>query len=263
MGGEDGHLVIDLRYFDNIELDTTTGLATIGPGARLGNLALGLYEQGGKAIAHGVCPGVGVGGHVLHGGQGYSSHTYGLALDFIESAEIVLADSSLVTASETENTDLFWAIRGAGMSYGVITSFQFRTFTPPEENVMFYYPYIWNRVQATPGWNAFQDYCAGKTLPQIPLGLNIRVVIVKWDTENLLFLIEGAYHGDEATFLTIIQPLLDSLNAVGGLNTDLVVVKTVGWLDSLLYANNNALFSNWDNGEVLAVPFNYTAVSFF
>jgi len=57
MGGEDGHLVIDLKYFDNITLDTTTNLATVGPGARLGNLALGLYNQGGRAISHGVCPG--------------------------------------------------------------------------------------------------------------------------------------------------------------------------------------------------------------
>ena len=55
LGGEDGHLVVDLRYFKNITLDTTTNIATVGPGARLGNLALGLYNQGGRAIAHGVC----------------------------------------------------------------------------------------------------------------------------------------------------------------------------------------------------------------
>lgn len=204
---------------------------------------------------------VGVGGHVLHGGQGYSSHTYGLAVDFIESAEIVLADSSLVTASSTENTDLFWALRGAGMSYGIVTSFQFRTFVPPEENVMFYYPYVWTREQATPGWTAFQEYCAGRTDPEIPAELNIRVVIVGYSTDSLLFLIEGAYHGTQDAFLTIIQPLLDALGAIGGLEESLVVTETVGWLDSLLYANNNDLFSNWGTGQPLAVPFNFTSVS--
>jgi hypothetical protein len=206
---------------------------------------------------------VGVGGHVLHGGQGYSSHTYGLALDFIEEAEIVLADSSVVTASTTENSDLFWALRGAGMSFGIVTSFKFSTFAAPDENVLFYYPYVWNRTQAFPGWDAFQSYCAGYSSPQIPTELNLRVVIVKYSGDDLLFLFEGAYHGSQSDFLTIIQPLLTALNAVGGLIEGEVVVDTKGWLDSLLYANSNALFSNWDNGQVLETPFNYTAVSSF
>jgi len=202
-----------------------------------------------------------VGGHVLHGGQGYSSHTHGLAVDFIESMEIVLADGSVATASATQNQDLFWALRGAGMSYGIVTSFKFRTIAAPEENILFYYPYIWNRGQALPGWLAFQDYSAGRTVPIIPTEMNIRVVIVKDTADTLLFLFEGAYHGSQASFLIAIQPLLDALNAVGGLIESDVVAKSVGWLDSLLYANSNALFRNWDNGEVLAVSFNYTAVS--
>jgi len=55
LGGEDGHLVVDLKYLNKIDLDKTTNIATVGPGARLGNLALGLYNQGKRAIAHGVC----------------------------------------------------------------------------------------------------------------------------------------------------------------------------------------------------------------
>jgi FAD/FMN-containing dehydrogenase len=57
IGGEDGHLVIDLKYFDDVTVDTASNVATVGPGARLGNLALALYNQGGRAIAHGICPG--------------------------------------------------------------------------------------------------------------------------------------------------------------------------------------------------------------
>ena len=203
---------------------------------------------------------MGVGGHVLHGGQGYSSHTYGLAVDFIESVDIVLADSSVKTASATENPDLFWALQGAGMSYGIVTSFNFRTIAAPEENVLFYYPYVWNRTQAVPGWVGFQDYSAGQTVPIIPAEMNIRVLVVKNTDDTLLFLFEGAYHGSQEAFLQAIQPMLNDLNAVGGLVESDVVVKSVGWLDSLLYANNNALFRNWDSGEALAVPFNYSAV---
>jgi FAD/FMN-containing dehydrogenase len=57
IGGEDGHLVIDLKLFYTVMLDNATNIATIGPGARLGNVALGLFDQGGRAISHGVCPG--------------------------------------------------------------------------------------------------------------------------------------------------------------------------------------------------------------
>jgi hypothetical protein len=58
LGGEDGHLVIDLKYLNSVSLDTETGLATVGPGARLGNMALELYKQGKRGIAHGICPGL-------------------------------------------------------------------------------------------------------------------------------------------------------------------------------------------------------------
>jgi len=149
------------------------------------------------------------------------------------------------------------------MSFGIVTSFQFRTMAAPEDNILFYYPFIWNRTQANPGWTAFQDYCAGRTTPQIPVELNIRVFIGKWTGDTLLFLFEGAYHGSQDNFNATIKPLLDALNGVGGLFEDLVVAKTVGWLDSLAFANNNDLFWNWGTGEPLEVPFNYTVVSVY
>jgi FAD/FMN-containing dehydrogenase len=204
---------------------------------------------------------VGVGGHVLHGGQGYSSHTYGMMLDFLTGAEIVLANSSVVHTSATKNPDLFWALRGAGMSYGIVTSFSFRTIPAPEENILFYYGYLWNRTQALTGWVAFQNYAAGYTTPQIPREMNIRVVVFKYDATTLLFLFEGAYHGNQADFDVAIAPFLASLVGVGGLDEANVVAKSVGWLDSLAYANNNDLYSNWGTGQGLEVPFNYSMVS--
>ena len=56
---------------------------------------------------------VGIGGHVLHGGQGYGSHTYGLLLDFLVEAELVIANGSVITASDKQNSEVFWALRGA------------------------------------------------------------------------------------------------------------------------------------------------------
>ncbi|KAK1773163.1 hypothetical protein QBC45DRAFT_102386 [Copromyces sp. CBS 386.78] len=100
-----------------VTLDKTTNVADVQAGARLEHVATELYKQGKRAFSHGTCPGVGVGGHSLHGGFGFSSHTYGLAVDWIAAATVVLANSTVVTASPTENPDLFWALRGAGSNF--------------------------------------------------------------------------------------------------------------------------------------------------
>jgi FAD/FMN-containing dehydrogenase len=57
LGGEDGHFVVDLKYFSGVSVDAVSQVATVGPGARLGNVALALFEQGERALAHGICPG--------------------------------------------------------------------------------------------------------------------------------------------------------------------------------------------------------------
>jgi hypothetical protein len=106
------------------------------------------------------------------------------------------------------------------MSFGIVTSFQFRTIAAPAENVLFYYPYSWNATQARAGWDAWQGYCGGYTTPIIPPEMNIRWVIVNDVEGRLLFLLEGAYHGSEADFLVAIKPLLDALSVVGGLESD-------------------------------------------
>jgi FAD/FMN-containing dehydrogenase len=175
----------------------------------------------------------------------------------------VIANGSVITASETENPDVFWALRGAGMSFGVVTNLKFRTIPAPPENVLFYYPFSWNQTQARAGWDAWQTYCEGSTSPQIPVEMNIRWVIVKDSGNNLLFLLEGAYHGSNDDFATAITPLLNALKAIGGYQETVrgVGVHQLGWLDALLYANSNGLYSNWDNGQTLDTPLNYTAVS--
>lgn len=68
LGGADGYLVVDLSHINGIEIDETTRAARIGAGNRLGDVALGLFNQGERAIPHGTCPLVGIGGHASYGG---------------------------------------------------------------------------------------------------------------------------------------------------------------------------------------------------
>lgn len=106
-GGRDGSMVIDLRRFQDVVVDESTGIASVGGGVRLGNMALALLDKG-RALAHGTCAGVGIGGHFTLGGYGYTSRAWGMALDQIVGLDVVQADGAVVHASDTENTDLYY-----------------------------------------------------------------------------------------------------------------------------------------------------------
>lgn len=109
-GGKDGSMVVDLQRFHNVTLDETNGIASVGVGARLGNMALTLNEKG-RALAHGTCAGVGVGGHFSLGGYGYTSRAWGMALDQIVGLDVVAADGEILHASAEENADLYYVSR--------------------------------------------------------------------------------------------------------------------------------------------------------
>ncbi|KAK8112729.1 carbohydrate-binding module family 18 [Apiospora sp. TS-2023a] len=110
-------------------------VARVGGGVRLGNLALRLFNQGDRALAHGTCPSVGIGGHFTHGGYGHCSRAWGLAMDQIVGMDIVLADGRLVHADEGENEDLFYASRGAAESFGIVVNFYLETRQAPKKVV--------------------------------------------------------------------------------------------------------------------------------
>jgi hypothetical protein len=99
----------------------------------------------------------------LYGGYGLASHSYGLALDFTIEVTVVLADGRVVKASTTENSDLFWALRGAGCFFGMVTEMKFRTIPAPPKNFLFCNIYIWNPTQALARFQAIQNY-ANSTL---------------------------------------------------------------------------------------------------
>ncbi|MDG4798166.1 LLM class flavin-dependent oxidoreductase [Micromonospora sp. WMMD1082] len=121
----DGGLVIDVGGLNRIEiLDEDRRLVRIGPGATWKQVAAALDPYG-WALGSGDYGGVGVGGLATAGGIGYLSRKYGLTIDHLRAVELVLADGTRVRASEAENPDLFWAVRGAGANFGVATAFEF------------------------------------------------------------------------------------------------------------------------------------------
>ncbi|MFC7328483.1 LLM class flavin-dependent oxidoreductase [Marinactinospora rubrisoli] len=118
----DGGIVIDLRGMNRVELlDRDRRIVRVGAGARWGEVAQALDPHG-LAISSGDHPGVGVGGLATAGGQGFLARGYGLTLDHVVGAEVVLADGRTVRADAGHHPDLFWALRGAGGNMGVVTS---------------------------------------------------------------------------------------------------------------------------------------------
>ncbi len=121
----DGGVVIDLSNLASVEvLDDDQHLVRIGGGANWGQVADGLAPHG-LAISAGDTNSVGVGGLTLGGGIGWKVRKYGLALDQVVAADMVIADGTIVRASAQENPELFWAIRGGGGNFGVVTAFEF------------------------------------------------------------------------------------------------------------------------------------------
>jgi hypothetical protein len=121
----DGGLMIDLAPMRGIHVDPSQRRARAQAGVTWNeyNRATALY---GLATTGGVISTTGISGLTLGGGLGWLMGKYGMAVDNLESAEVVLADGSVVTASEADDPDLFWAIRGGGGNFGVVTSFEYR-----------------------------------------------------------------------------------------------------------------------------------------
>jgi FAD/FMN-containing dehydrogenase len=124
-GTNDDGVVIDLRRLDQVEIiDYDRHVVRIGGGATWGQVVDAL-EPHGLAISSGDTRGVGVGGLTLTGGIGWKVRKHGLALDNLVAAELVTAAGEIVRADETHNPELFWALRGGGGNFGIVTAFEF------------------------------------------------------------------------------------------------------------------------------------------
>ena len=121
----DGGLMIDLSAMRGVRVDPSTQTVRVQGGATLGDLDRET-QLFGLAVPAGVVSTTGVAGLTLHGGTGHLRRKHGLSIDSLLSVDIVTADGQMRTASATENEDLFWAVRGAGSNFGVVTSFEFQ-----------------------------------------------------------------------------------------------------------------------------------------
>ncbi len=153
--GADGCLVVDLSAMRGVEVDPRTRIARSNGGALLGELDI-------AAQAHGlVCPtGVvghtGVAGLTLGGGVGRLQRHFGLTIDNLAAVEIATADGRLVRATETDEPELFWGLRGAGWNFGIATAFEFRLqpFGPDLHRGVLTFP----ATQIQDVWTVFRDY---------------------------------------------------------------------------------------------------------
>ncbi|KAL8893637.1 MAG: hypothetical protein Q9192_005075, partial [Flavoplaca navasiana] len=221
-GGQNGSMVISLESFQKIAVEGK-GIARVGGGARLGNIATGIYNQSKRALPHGVCPGVGIGGHATHGGYWYSSRRLGLTLDTIVALDIVLANGSFIHATPTAYTDIFWALRGAADSIGIIITFYFQTQPAPSSVVNWVYEIPMASPQiAANAFSHIQSFALNASVIDDKTGFGVTP-----SPSN--FHISGTYHGDEATFRSKIAPeILRTLPTPSSTK-----IKSFSWIDSL------------------------------
>ena len=211
-------LLIATGAMNSVEIDRERGTVTLGSGA----LNLNLLEnlRGGEwMLPIGTCPGVGVTGLVLGGGIGDNSRWAGMTCDHLESTEIVLANGELVTASETDNRDLFWALRGgAGGNFGVNTRLTFRLVRIPQPTITVFGFRFVGRDDMVAAWSAF-DRLMLEAPPELTgfTGVtNVRTIggdnatVGSFSTSYPALTIDGCYQGSAAQAREVLAPIFDA-----------------------------------------------------
>src|SRR6187399_2163572 len=154
LGSCNDGLVIDLSHMKGVHVDPAAKIVRVQPGCTGGDVDHATHPFG-LAVPFGIVSTTGVAGLTLGGGTGYLTRKYGLTIDNLLEAEVVLADGSVVTASATSHPDLFWALRGGGGNFGVVTSFLFQAH--PVSDV-FAGPIFWDAADAFAVMRAYRDF---------------------------------------------------------------------------------------------------------
>ncbi|KIY45646.1 FAD-binding domain-containing protein [Fistulina hepatica ATCC 64428] len=206
LGGKNGSLVIDTSKMVHISVKDD-GSATIQTGNRVAKVATALNKRG-RALPHGTCGYIGIGGHAGHGGFGRTSRQWGLTLDTITAAEIVLSNGTIVQTSKNKHSDLFWSIRGSASSFGIVTSYTVSTFPVPSSATVITYKWNLDPSSFSKAVLNFQDF-ANKDLPaqlgpefDVGRGSSRGTVDVE---------LGGVWYGDPSLLNSTLQPFLDTL----------------------------------------------------
>jgi hypothetical protein len=214
----DGGLVIDLSPLKAIHVDPARRIAWVQPGVLWGELDAATQEHG-LAVTGGRVSSTGVAGFTLGSGSGWLERKMGLAADNLRAARVLTADGRVVTASATENPDLFWAIRGGGGNFGIVVEFEFSL--RPVGPIVLGGMLLWPRDRAAEVMRAYRDLmaeapdalCGGLALmsappmPMVPYELQGRPavgVLVLYDGE----LERGAEH---LAPLRALDPVVDAV----------------------------------------------------
>ncbi|KAL4898340.1 hypothetical protein BDV59DRAFT_206836 [Aspergillus ambiguus] len=230
-GGVSGAVVVNLENLQQFHMNTTTWEATIGSGTLLGDVTKRLSDAGGRAMSHGTCPQVGSGGHFTIGGLGPTSRQFGAALDHIVEVEAVLANSSIVRASETENPDVFFAVKGAASGFAIVTEFKVRTEPEPGEAVKYSYSFDFSDTASRA--DLFKKWQAYVTRPGLTRKLASTLTLLERG-----IMITGTFFGSEEEY----EKLRIAEEFPGSNNSSSIVFKD--WL---------GLVASW--GEDVALEF--------
>jgi FAD/FMN-containing dehydrogenase len=157
LGSCNDGLVIDLSMMKSVRVDPATRTVRVDPGCTSGDVDHATHAFG-LAVPFGIVASTGVAGLTLGGGTGYLTRKHGLTIDNLIEADVVLADGSFVTANKNQNADLFWALRGGGGNFGVVTSFVFQAHPV---KMVYGGPIFWDAANAKAVMQAYRDFLPG------------------------------------------------------------------------------------------------------
>ncbi len=216
LGTCDGGLVIDLSAMKGVRVDPVARTVRVAAGCVWGDVDHATHPFG-LAVPTGFISTTGVAGLTLGGGIGYLTRRFGLTIDNLLSADVVLADGSVVTADQETNSDLFWALCGGGGNFGVVTSFEFRahpvrtvyagpTFWPVDQSVEVMKTYREFILGAPEHVNGFFAFLTIPPAPMFPQHLHLKKVCgIMWVCTGLARQAEAATKPMRA----VGKPLLD------------------------------------------------------
>lgn len=242
-----GDIVVDMSNMQSVTLNPDN-TAVVQTGTHLGSLALSIFEQGNRALPHGSCPyvclfvvsnyclmtyhhhfffKVGTGGHTLYGGFGYFGRIGGLLLDTVVSADVVLANGTLVTLNETYHSDLFTAIRGGGPSFGLVVSWTYQTLPAPPTTVKYglTFPGALTVSQAATVYSLWQSFIENK-----PDELAAAAVFGSAPQGSVTLQFDGNYYGTQEEAVALLTPFVNSIPS--NLNPSFTS-EPLGWIEGL------------------------------